>query len=125
MTHRSRFVLLCALAAALSAVVATQGSALAAHRHPAPKVYHVKIVADPNTVGAYRPRTITVHRGQKIVFSNVSNAVHTVTADNGKSFDSKDIHVGKSWTYTAKHTGTFKYHCIYHLLMVGTIIVKP
>jgi plastocyanin len=88
------------------------------------KVTQVKIVSDPNTVGSYKPKTITVHLGQRIVFSNASNAIHTVTADNGKAFDSGNIATGKSWTFTAKHVGVFAYHCVYHALMHGKIVVK-
>jgi plastocyanin len=88
------------------------------------KVAHVKIITDPNAVGAYKPKTITVHLGQRIVFSNVSNAVHTVTADKGKAFDSGNIATSKSWTFTAKHVGVFAYHCVYHALMHGKIVVK-
>lgn len=88
------------------------------------KVFHVKIVSDSNTVGAYKPKTITVHLGQHIKFSNVSDAIHTVTADKGKAFDSHNIATGKSWTFTAKHVGVFAYHCLYHPLMHGKIIVK-
>ncbi|GAC1521092.1 MAG: hypothetical protein NVS2B16_28500 [Chloroflexota bacterium] len=88
------------------------------------KIAHVKIVTDPNAVGAYKPKTITVHLGQRIVFSNVSNAYHTVTADKGNVFDSHNIATGKSWSFTAKHVGVFTYHCIYHPLMHGKIVIK-
>jgi len=56
------------------------GSALARHADTAHKTAHVTIVTDRKTIGAYKPATITVHRGDRIVFKNVSNAPHTVSA---------------------------------------------
>jgi plastocyanin len=55
----------------------------------------------------------------------VSDAVHTVTANNG-AFDSGDIATAGStsvWHFAPKQTGTFPYYCKYHPLMHGTLIV--
>jgi plastocyanin len=80
-----------------------------------------KLTAD---IGLYQPKTITVHVGQPVVFTNVSNADHTVTEDrNPAVFDSLNLAQRASYTYTPTKTGTFHYHCQYHPLMHGTIIV--
>ncbi|MGI8826400.1 MAG: cupredoxin domain-containing protein [Chloroflexota bacterium] len=114
MTFKIRLaVVLAALSLAVLPVSATVHGSTGTHKAHG-KVAHVKIISDPNTVGAYKPKTITVHLGQRIVFSNASNAIHTVTADKGKAFDSGNIATGKSWTFTAKHVGVFAYHCVYH-----------
>jgi plastocyanin len=84
---------------------------------------HVQIVTDPKTIGRYTPHTITVHVGQSIIFTNVSNADHTVTADNNV-FASPNISLNSSWTFTPKHAGTFHYYCIYHPFMHGVLVVK-
>ena len=89
-----------------------------------PKTVTVSIIRDRRFVGAYRPRSVVVHRGQRILFRNVSNAPHTVSANNG-SFDSGTIEVGRSWTVTARKIGTFTYFCQFHAGMAGTIVVKP
>jgi plastocyanin len=81
------------------------------------------IVNDAQTVGRYVPSTIRLKVGQSVIFKNVSDATHTVTADNG-TFDSGNIAQGASWRFTATKAGTFPYHCIYHPLMHGTIIVS-
>lgn len=84
----------------------------------------VKIVTDPKTIGSYQPATITVHVGQKVSFTNVSDAPHTVTAKN-TVFNSGDINTGgASWSYVATKSGTFPYYCIYHPRMFGTLVVK-
>jgi plastocyanin len=127
----------------LVSTMVVDGAALATHpmtHHPTShttthhpkhsKTILVKIVSDEKTVGRYVPKVVTVHLGQKIVFKNVSNAIHTVTAMKGGSFDPKLFNSGNigtgghTWTYTAKHVGKFKYGCIYHPLMHGEIIVK-
>jgi plastocyanin len=84
---------------------------------------HATIVSDPHTTGRYKPGTVPLHRGDRLVFRNVSNAPHTVSADKG-SFDSGTINIGKSWTFTAKKVGTFHYFCQFHAGMRGTIAVK-
>jgi plastocyanin len=87
---------------------------------------HVKIVTNPKTIGAYAPASITVHPGQNVVFTNVSNTIHTVTARADNSFDSKDINTGGvSWTLVApKKAGKYQYYCVYHPFMHGTLVVK-
>ena len=112
------------LAVSLSSATVASGSPLVQRSEAKAKTFHITIVNNKKTTGAYKPNTITVHRGDKIVFKNVSNAIHTVTAKDGKSFDSKNINIGKSWTFTAKHVGTFPYTCVHHPLMNGKIIVK-
>lgn len=84
----------------------------------------VQIVTDPKTIGAYKPPTVTLHVGDAVDFKNVSNLVHTVTADNN-AFNSGDIQTGgKDWSFFANKAGTFKYYCIYHPLMKGTLVVQ-
>jgi plastocyanin len=84
---------------------------------------HVQIVTNSKTIGAYQPASTTVHLGQKIIFTNVSTADHTVTASNN-SFDSHNIGTGgQSWTYTPTKMGTYQYVCIYHPFMKGTLVV--
>jgi plastocyanin len=83
----------------------------------------VRMVTNSKTIGAYKPHSITLHVGQKVVFKNVSDTAHTVTSD-GNKFHSPNIAIHQSWSYTPKHTRVFKYHCIYHARMRGTIVVR-
>src|SRR5437588_7812567 len=65
----------------------------------APPVKTVQIVTDPRTIGRYSPASATIKVGQAIKFKNVSNAPHTVTADNN-SFDSHLIETGgQTWIF--------------------------
>jgi plastocyanin len=72
----------------------------------------------------FLPGTITVKKGDRITISNRDSTAHTVTADNGSSFDSGDINPGSSTTITVNATGRIAYHCSIHPFMHGTIIVR-
>jgi plastocyanin len=72
---------------------------------------------------AFKPQTLTVHRGDKVVWVNKDLFPHTATAQD-RSFDSGELAPEKSWTLTAAKTGTFAYVCTLHPTMKGTVIVK-
>lgn len=62
----------------------------------------------------YTPTTITIKRGDSIVWKNLDSAVHTASADD-KSFDTGSIGGGKSATAIRfDTTGTFTYYCKAH-----------
>jgi len=71
----------------------------------------------------FRPATLTVRRGDRVVWLNDDLIVHTVTAADG-SFDSGDLQGGKSWSFTPREKGTFRYACRYHPNMTGTLVVQ-
>jgi plastocyanin len=70
----------------------------------------------------YDPETLTVKRGDTIVWVNKDPFPHTVTAKG--AFDSHDIAAGKSWKYTARKTGEYTYICTLHPNMKGTLKVE-
>jgi plastocyanin len=72
----------------------------------------------------FAPQAITVVIGvnNTVMFYNDDAAVHTATALDS-SFDTHDVLPGQSVTLVLNQTGSFSYHCIYHLYMVGTITV--
>lgn len=71
----------------------------------------------------FSPPTLTVHRGDHIVWANKDLFPHTVTATD-KAFDSHSIAANASWTYLAQHSGTFAYSCTFHPTMKGTLVVQ-
>jgi len=71
----------------------------------------------------FSPATLSVHRGERIVWVNRDLFPHTVTATN-KMFDSGSIAAGASWTYVANRPGEFSYACAYHPTMKGSLKVK-
>ena len=71
----------------------------------------------------FTPSQLTVHAGDRVVFSNKDLFPHTVTADDG-SFDSHSIAPNATWTYRPKQAGAHAYKCSFHPTMTGKIIVQ-
>jgi plastocyanin len=69
---------------------------------------------------AFKPATVKVERGSRVVFSNSSDVTHTAT---GAGFDTKRIAPGKAAAVRFKKAGTFAYHCKIHSFMKGEVVV--
>ena len=72
---------------------------------------------------AFGPATLTVKTGTTVTWKNNDGVGHTVTSDDGTSFNSGTLASGASFSYTANTTGTFAYHCTIHSGMTATLIV--
>jgi plastocyanin len=70
----------------------------------------------------FTPATLTVHRGDRIVWHNKDLVPHTATAAGG--FDSRTIAAGKSWSHVARKAGTLPYICTLHPTMKATLTVQ-
>jgi plastocyanin len=73
---------------------------------------------------AFDPVTIEVPVGTTVTWTNQDSAAHTVTSDDGTSFQSGKMDQGATFSYTFDTAGTFAYHCEYHAGMKATIVVK-
>jgi len=72
----------------------------------------------------FSPDTKTVAKGAVVTWTNNDGYDHTVTSNDGTSFNSGTINSGKTYSYTASVAGTFAYHCTIHgVAMSGTLIV--
>jgi plastocyanin len=71
---------------------------------------------------AFDPPTLTVERGDTVVWINKDPFPHTVTA--AKTFDSHEIAAGASWKLTARKPGVYAYICTLHPNMKGTLTVR-
>ena len=60
----------------------------------------------------FTPKTLSVKVGTSVTWIN-KEGVHTVTADNG-AFVSDNLTAGKSFNFTFKKPGTYRYHCTFH-----------
>ena len=73
---------------------------------------------------SYSPASVTVPKGSIVKWTNNGGTTHTVTSDDGISFNSGNITVGSSISLTTASVGTFPYHCLIHgTSMAGTLIV--
>lgn len=70
----------------------------------------------------YIPEKLSVRLGDKVKWVNKDFFPHTVTAMD-KSFDSRNIAIGKSWVLTAKAKGRFQYKCSLHKPMIGELLI--
>jgi len=85
----------------------------------------VKINADPSTIGAYAPATVSAKKGDTVEWDWVDNsAQHSVTSDDNTTFDSCLQGSGSKFVVTFNAAGDFKYHCIIHSGMVGDVKVS-
>ncbi len=68
---------------------------------------------------------VSVSPGAKITVKDEDAQAHTVTSDDGKSFDAAVDGGGGTAQFTAPTTpGSYPYHCAYHSNMHGTLVVK-
>lgn len=70
---------------------------------------------------AFKPATVTIGAGSKVVFSNTSGRAHTATRKG--SFSTGRIKAGKSASIRFAKRGTYAYHCTIHPFMHGKIVV--
>jgi len=74
---------------------------------------------------AFNPATVTVKKGDKVVWTNSDSTPHTVTASGG-AFSSGTLQAGQSYTLDTSNlsAGTYGYSCSIHPTMHGTLIVQ-
>jgi plastocyanin len=72
----------------------------------------------------FMPSALTVQHGASVTVTNDDSAPHTVTADDGHSFDTGTLDQGSSKTISVTKPGTYPYHCSIHSFMHGTLTVK-
>lgn len=107
-----------ALALAWLLTGAPAGHAAQPSSRPAGHSYRV-IIEDMR----FNPRTLRVHRGDRITWINRDPFPHTATAANG-AFDSHLIAPDGSWTYVARKAGRYDYACTLHVTMKGRLEVR-
>jgi plastocyanin len=82
-----------------------------------------KIVTILDGPSRYSPKTITINRGDTVKWTNKGTRVHTASKDGG-GWSSGTLSIGESYSKKFGTKGTFKYHCNFHAVMHGTIVVQ-
>ena len=91
---------------------------------PAPGSTQVVQISNESNVGfGFTPAGLEVRVGTTVTRKNMSSAPHTVTSDDGTTFDSGTLAVDGTFRFTFKTAGTFSYHCNIHPYMRSVIIV--
>ena len=78
-----------------------------------------------NIVGMAFPTSTTVSVGTIVTWVNKDGNTHTVTSDDGTTFNSGNMATNASFSYTANKAGSYPYHCNVHSSMTSTLIVNP
>jgi plastocyanin len=68
----------------------------------------------------FSPRTVTVSAGGTVTWTHTGSAPHTVT---GNGFDSGMLTGGQRFSKRFAKAGTYRYQCVYHSGMTGTVKV--
>ncbi len=85
---------------------------------PSPVIHNVSIVNF-----AFSPTSITVRKGETIVWTNKDSTPHTVTGGTNGDINSLPLSQNQTYSFAFDKTGTFSYHCKIHPSMKGTITV--
>jgi len=88
----------------------------------ATQTVQVKIV-EVNNQYQFQPATLTVPKGAEVVWTNSSDAPHTVTSDTNTFTSSSTFNQDQTFKTTFTTAGTFTYHCSIHTYMKATITV--
>jgi plastocyanin len=71
---------------------------------------------------AFKPATLTIKTGDRVVFQNQDLVPHTATAPG--RFDSGVIQTGASWSVDLKTAGRYDYVCLLHPSMKAVLVVR-
>jgi plastocyanin len=72
----------------------------------------------------FSPAEATARPGARVTVANHDSTTHTLTADDGHSFDTGDVDPNQSATITVSRPGRYAYHCSIHSFMKGELVVK-
>jgi plastocyanin len=114
--------------AALAVVTGLLLLAVVATTSLAPAAQDRRLQRRANAVGvkidnlAYHPRTLSIGRGTKVVFTNRDGVTHTATRRG--SFSTGHIRPGHSVSVRFGRSGVYAYHCLIHSFMHGKIVVR-
>ena len=72
---------------------------------------------------AFAAPSVTVKAGSTVTWTNDDATAHTVTANDG-SFDSGSLGKDGTYSFTFTKAGTYAYHCSFHSMMTGTVVVQ-
>jgi plastocyanin len=70
----------------------------------------------------FRIDTVHVRRGSRVTWVNCDAEGHTSTSDTDV-WSSPTIATGQTYSHVFDQAGRFRYHCIPHPFMTGTIVV--
>ncbi len=98
--------------------VATEPAYIAVKEKAAPTTVRVSIAQMQ-----FNPADLHVHAGDTVVFTNDDVVDHDVTELPDSAWSSGPMHPGNTWKWIADSTAY--YFCSIHVVMRGTVTVRP
>lgn len=80
-------------------------------------------IVENNGQYSFKPATLTIKKGTQVVWTNMSDAPHTVTSDSNAFNTTSSLSQNQTFKFTFVTAGTFAYHCNIHPYMKATITV--
>ena len=80
------------------------------------------VIVSASDARVFIPSAATIRMGQSVCWQEAGTQAHTATADNGSTFDGT-VDEGDVYVHVFPDSGTFTYHCQFHVGMTGTITV--
>ena len=71
----------------------------------------------------FSPASVTINQDDSVTWRNTDTINHQVVA-NGGQFASPILGPGRSWTFTFRNSGTYRYHDGLHPSLRGTVTVR-
>jgi plastocyanin len=89
---------------------------------PLPGLTQVVLIVD-NSGGSFgfSPATLTIRAGTTVIWKNMSSVPHTITSDDGQTFDSGNVPPGGTFQFKFTVAGSYPYHCNIHPYMRATV----
>lgn len=72
---------------------------------------------------AFNQKSISIKKGDMIIWTNNDPVPHTVTSDTETVLASPTLNKNKTYSFTFNTIGTFLYHCNFHPSMKGIVVV--
>jgi len=82
----------------------------------------IPVNASTLTSTAFAPDAVDVTAGATVTWTNTDGVAHTSTSDAGV-WDSGIVQPGGQFSVSFPTAGTYRYHCLIHPGMVGTVVV--
>ena len=89
----------------------------------APLAAHAATVTIEVKDFAFQPNAVTIGAGDTVTWRNADTASHTATST--ATWDTGAFAPGTSRSITFETPGTYRYFCLIHSIMFGTIVVLP
>lgn len=73
---------------------------------------------------AYSPQSLSIRKGDSVVWTNADTTAHTVSSTGSNVLKSGTLEPGKTYKHTFTKAGTYRYNCAIHPDMKASVVVS-